>query len=99
MNEYFGEEVDKRNFRRKMSVLGILKPLGEHRTCASARATLSFRVAALASRKLKDRKEYIPVLTFLDCGLAQKVARCHRASPWNCHACFAKSTSLKQKNG
>ena len=37
-----GKKLDKRNFRRKMSVLGILKPLREHRRGGQPSATLSF---------------------------------------------------------
>ena len=54
-----GKKLDKRNFRRKMSVLGILKPLREHRRGGQRPAQL-YRFVASRFEKLKDRGILFP---------------------------------------
>jgi 8-oxo-dGTP diphosphatase len=49
-----GKELDKRNFRRKMSILKILKPLKEHRRGGQRPAQL-YRFVAARFEKLKDK--------------------------------------------
>jgi 8-oxo-dGTP diphosphatase len=54
-----GRELDKRNFRRKMSVLRILKPLPEHRHGGQRPAQL-YRFVAARFEKLKDKGILFP---------------------------------------
>lgn len=54
-----GRKLDKRNFRRKMSVLGILKPLREHRHGGQRPAQL-YRFVAARFEKLKDKGILFP---------------------------------------
>jgi hypothetical protein len=50
-----GKKLDKRNFRRKMSVLGILKPLREHRRGGSTqRNFIVLSQLALRNSKIKE---------------------------------------------
>ena len=54
-----GRKLDKRNFRRKMSVLKILKPLSEHRRGGQRPAQL-YRFVASRFEKLKDKGILFP---------------------------------------
>lgn len=54
-----GKELDKRNFRRKMSALRILKPLPEYRRGGQRPAQL-YRFVASRFEKLKDRGILFP---------------------------------------
>lgn len=54
-----GKKLDKRNFRRKMSVLRILKPLPEHRRGGQRPAQL-YRFVAARFEKLKDKGILFP---------------------------------------
>jgi 8-oxo-dGTP diphosphatase len=54
-----GKPIDKRNFRRKMALLGILKPLKEWRQTGRKPAQL-FRFAAERFEKLKDKGILFP---------------------------------------
>jgi len=54
-----GRKLDKRNFRRKIALLGILKPLREWRKTGRKPAQL-FRFAAGRFEKLKDRGILFP---------------------------------------
>jgi 8-oxo-dGTP diphosphatase len=54
-----GKELDKRNFRRKMSVLKILKPLTEYRRGGQRPAQL-YRFVAARFEKLKDKGILFP---------------------------------------
>jgi 8-oxo-dGTP diphosphatase len=54
-----GRQLDKRNFRRKIALLGILKPLREWRRTGRKPAQL-FRFAAERFEKLKDRGIFFP---------------------------------------
>ena len=54
-----GKELDKRNFRRKMSVLKILKPLKEYRRGGQRPAQL-YRFVAARFEKLKDKGILFP---------------------------------------
>ena len=54
-----GKELDKRNFRRKMSVLKILKPLPEYRRGGQRPAQL-YRFVASRFEKLKDKGVLFP---------------------------------------
>ncbi|HKV37225.1 MAG TPA: NUDIX domain-containing protein [Pyrinomonadaceae bacterium] len=54
-----GKELDKRNFRRKMSVLKILKPLPEYRRGGQRPAQL-YRFVASRFEKLKDKGILFP---------------------------------------
>jgi len=54
-----GKKLDKRNFRRKMSILGILKPLREHRRGGQRPAQL-YRFIATRFEKLKDKGILFP---------------------------------------
>ena len=54
-----GRELDKRNFRRKMSALRILKPLPEHRHGGQRPAQL-YRFVAARFEKLKDKGILFP---------------------------------------
>jgi len=54
-----GKKLDKRNFRRKMSILGILKPLSEHRRGGQRPAQL-YRFVAARFEKLKDKGILFP---------------------------------------
>ena len=54
-----GKELDKRNFRRKMSVLKILKPLPEYRRGGQRPAQL-YRFVAARFEKLKDKGVLFP---------------------------------------
>ena len=54
-----GKKLDKRNFRRKMSVLKILKPLPEYRRGGQRPAQL-YRFVAARFEKLKDRGILFP---------------------------------------
>lgn len=56
----FGRPLDKRNFRRKMSVLKILEPLKEWRRDGPARPARLFRFRAARFEKLKDRGILFP---------------------------------------
>ena len=54
-----GKNLDKRNFRRKMSVLKILKPLNEYRRGGQRPAQL-YRFVAARFEKLKDKGILFP---------------------------------------
>lgn len=54
-----GKKLDKRNFRRKMSILKILKPLAEYRRGGQRPAQL-YRFVATRFEKLKDRGILFP---------------------------------------
>lgn len=54
-----GKELDKRNFRRKMSLLKILKPLSEYRRGGQRPAQL-YRFVAARFEKLKDKGIFFP---------------------------------------
>lgn len=54
-----GKKLDKRNFRRKMSVLKILKPLSEYRRGGQRPAQL-YRFVAARFEKLKDKGILFP---------------------------------------
>jgi 8-oxo-dGTP diphosphatase len=54
-----GKRLDKRNFRRKMSVLKILKPLSEYRRGGQRPAQL-YRFVAARFEKLKDKGILFP---------------------------------------
>jgi 8-oxo-dGTP diphosphatase len=54
-----GKKLDKRNFRRKMSILKILKPLPEYRRGGQRPAQL-YRFVASRFEKLKDRGILFP---------------------------------------
>jgi len=54
-----GKDLDKRNFRRKMSILKILKPLDEYRRGGQRPAQL-YRFVASRFEKLKDRGILFP---------------------------------------
>jgi len=54
-----GKKLDKRNFRRKMSLLKILKPLSEHRRGGQRPAQL-YRFVAARFEKLKDKGILFP---------------------------------------
>lgn len=54
-----GKKLDKRNFRRKMSVLKILKPLKEYQRGGQRPAQLH-RFMAVRFEKLKDRGIFFP---------------------------------------
>jgi 8-oxo-dGTP diphosphatase len=54
-----GKKLDKRNFRRKMSVLKILKPLPEYRRGGQRPAQL-YRFVAARFEKLKDKGILFP---------------------------------------
>ena len=54
-----GKKLDKRNFRRKMSVLKILKPLSEYRRGGQRPAKL-YRFVAARFEKLKDKGILFP---------------------------------------
>jgi len=54
-----GKDLDKRNFRRKMSVLKILKPLREYRRGGQRPAQL-YRFVAARFEKLKDKGILFP---------------------------------------
>lgn len=50
-----GRPLDKRNFRRKLDLLGILAPLREHRRQGRSRPARLYRFAAEKFEKLRDR--------------------------------------------
>jgi 8-oxo-dGTP diphosphatase len=54
-----GRQLDKRNFRRKLALLGILKPLREWQHTGRKPARL-FRFAAARFEKLKDKGIFFP---------------------------------------
>lgn len=54
-----GKTLDKRNFRRKMSILRILKPLPEYRRGGQRPAQL-YRFVAARFEKLKDKGIFFP---------------------------------------
>ena len=54
-----GKQLDKRNFRRKISILKILKPLREHRRGGQRPAQL-YRFVAARFEKLKDKGILFP---------------------------------------
>lgn len=54
-----GKKLDKRNFRRKMAMLKILKPLNEYRPSARRPAQL-YRFVARRFEKLKDKGILFP---------------------------------------
>jgi len=54
-----GKKLDKRNFRRKMSILKILKPLSEYRRGGQRPAQL-YRFVAARFEKLKDKGILFP---------------------------------------
>ena len=54
-----GRQLDKRNFRRKLSLLGILKPLREWQRAGRKPAQL-FRFAATRFEKLRDKGILFP---------------------------------------
>lgn len=54
-----GKELDKRNFRRKLSLLKILQPLPEYRKAGQRPAQL-YRFVATRFEKLKDKGIFFP---------------------------------------
>ena len=56
---YEGKKFDKRNFRRKIELLKILKPLSEYRR-GGLRPALLYRFAAERFEKLKDKGILFP---------------------------------------
>jgi len=57
-----GKRLDKRNFRRKMAVLKILKPLSEYRRGGQRPAQL-YRFVAARFEKLKDKGIFVSFLS------------------------------------
>lgn len=55
-----GRELDKRNFRRKMELLDILKPLDEFRTEGLRRPAQLYKFSARSFEKLKDKGILFP---------------------------------------
>lgn len=55
-----GRRLDKRNFRRKMALLGILAPLKETRREGRARPARLYRFSARRFEKLKDKGILFP---------------------------------------
>lgn len=54
------KRLDKRNFRRKMDLLGIVEPLGEYKRAGVQRPAQLFRFAARKFEKLKDKGILFP---------------------------------------
>lgn len=52
--------LDKRNFRRKIELLGVLTPLQEHRALGRARPARLYRFSASRFEKLKDKGILFP---------------------------------------
>lgn len=55
-----GRRLDKRNFRRKLDLLGILTPLREYRRQGRARPARLYRLSAARFEKLKDKGILFP---------------------------------------
>ncbi len=55
-----GKTLDKRNFRRKIALLGILEALNERRSQGVARPARLYRFAAARFEKLKDKGILFP---------------------------------------
>jgi len=55
-----GRRLDKRNFRRKMNLLGILTPLKESRRLGQARPARLYRFSASRFEKLRDKGILFP---------------------------------------
>jgi 8-oxo-dGTP diphosphatase len=55
-----GRELDKRNFRRKIALLGILKPLDEWVTEGPSRPAQLYRFSAKQFEKLRDKGILFP---------------------------------------
>ncbi|MFN8654008.1 MAG: NUDIX domain-containing protein [Gemmatimonadales bacterium] len=55
-----GRTLDKRNFRRKIELLGILTPLKQQRRSGASRPAQLFRFSALKFEKLKDKGILFP---------------------------------------
>lgn len=55
-----GRELDKRNFRRKIELLGILTPLKQQRRTGPSRPAQLFRFSAEKFEKLKDKGILFP---------------------------------------
>lgn len=55
-----GRKLDKRNFRRKIDLLGILTPLKEERREGRARPARLYRFSAASFEKLKDKGILFP---------------------------------------
>lgn len=55
-----GRTLDKRNFRRKIELLGILTPLRERRSGGRARPAQLYRFSAARFEKLKDKGILFP---------------------------------------
>lgn len=55
-----GKKLEKRNFRRKMGILRILTPLGEHRREGVPRPARLYRFSAKRFEKLKDKGILFP---------------------------------------
>ena len=55
-----GRSLDKRNFRRKVSKLGILKPLKEHRKDGVQRPARLYSFSAKKFEKLRERGILFP---------------------------------------
>ena len=58
--EVLGRELDKRNFRRKMSLLGILKPLKEFAHDGRSRPARLHRFSATQFERLRDKGILFP---------------------------------------
>jgi 8-oxo-dGTP diphosphatase len=55
-----GRALDKRNFRRKMALLGILKPLGEWAQDGASRPAQLYRFSAKEFERLRDKGILFP---------------------------------------
>jgi 8-oxo-dGTP diphosphatase len=55
-----GRDLDKRNFRRKIALLGILKPLDERVTEGPSRPAQLYRLSARRFEKLRDKGILFP---------------------------------------
>ncbi len=55
-----GRPLDKRNFRRKLDLLGILTPLKEHRRQGPSRPARLYRFSAARFERLKDKGILFP---------------------------------------
>ena len=55
-----GRSLDKRNFRRKMALLGVLKPLDEWLTEGRSRPAQLYRFSAREFERLRDKGILFP---------------------------------------
>lgn len=55
-----GRRLDKRNFRRKIELLGILSPLKQHKRAGPSRPAQLYRFSAEKFEKLKDKGILFP---------------------------------------